>query len=251
MSMRIVVVEDEPPAREKLIGAIEESAPDASIAAALSGVTETVSWLNTHPQPDLLFLDIQLSDGLSFEIFERSRVTCPVIFATAYDEYLLDALQSNGIDYLLKPVRIERVSAAIDKYRRLRRHFEADYGRFAQSISEARTRRDRLLVRKGIDLIPIRVEDIAYLFTRDKLVFLMTRTGVRYLLDKALAEVEANLDPAQFFRANRAYVVRADAVIRCRSYGKGRLILEVRPEADDEIIVSQERAGAFREWLGA
>ena len=248
--MRIVVVEDEPPARAKLIAAIQESAPDANIVAELSGVAETVDWLQGNPPPDLVFLDIQLSDGLSFEIFRRVRMTCPVIFATAFDEYILEALESNGIDYLLKPVRLERVAASIDKFRRLREHFAADYTALPDSIARPRTPRDRLLVRKGVDLVPVRTNEIAYLFTRDKLVFLMTRTGLRYMLDRPLSELESELDTSSFFRANRAYVVSADAVVRCRPYGKGKLLLEVRPPAEEEIIVSQERAAAFREWLG-
>jgi two-component system LytT family response regulator len=248
--MRIVVVEDEPPARAKLISAIRESAPDGDIIAELSGVAETVHWLQHNPPPDLVFLDIQLSDGLSFEIFRRVRMTCPVIFATAFDEYILEALHSNGIDYLLKPVRVERVAASIDKFRRLREHFVADYTALADSIARPRTPRDRLLVRKGVDLVPVRTNEIAYLFTRDKLVFLITRTGVRYMLDRPLSELESELDIGSFFRANRAYVVSADAVVRCRPYGKGKLLLEVRPPAEEEIIVSQERAAAFREWLG-
>jgi DNA-binding LytR/AlgR family response regulator len=248
--MRIVVVEDEPPAREKLITAIRDVAAEARIVATLSCVTETVSWLESNPSPDLMFLDIQLSDGSSFEIFRRVRVACPVIFATAFDEYILEALQANGIDYLLKPVRTERVAAAIEKFRRLRDHFTADYAPLVESVAHGRTRRDRLLVRKGIDLVPVKIKDIAYLFTREKLVFLVTKSGVRYTLDRPLAEFEADLDAAAFFRANRAYVVSADSIVRCRAFGKGRLLLDLRPAPEDEIIVSQERASAFREWLG-
>jgi DNA-binding LytR/AlgR family response regulator len=248
--IRILVVEDENPAREKLITAILACAPEADIVGATSSIAETVSWLRTNAQPDLIFLDIQLSDGVSFEVFRRVPVTCPVIFATAFDEYILEALQENGIDYLLKPVRTERVAAALDKFRRLRAHFTADYAPLAKSLAREPKRRDRLLVRKGIDFVSVKTGDIAYLFTRDKLVFLMTRSGVRYMLDRPLAELESELDGSLFFRANRAYLVSADSVARCRAYGKGRLLLDLRPAPEDEIIVSQERAAAFREWLG-
>jgi DNA-binding LytR/AlgR family response regulator len=248
--VRVVVVEDEPPAREKLISAIREADPEAQIAAALSGVAETVAWLRVNAQPDLMFFDIQLSDGLSFSVFAQVTVSCPVIFATAYDEYILEALQANGIDYLLKPIRTEKVVASIEKFRRLRDHFHADYSRLSASIEKGRLRRSRLLVRKGVDLVPVRMDEIAYIYTRDKLVFLMNKSGLRYMLDRALAEVEAELDPASFFRANRAYLINADAVARCRAYGKGRLIIDLKPPAEEEIIVSQERASAFREWLG-
>ncbi len=249
--MRIVIVEDERPAREKLAAAIREAAPEATIVAGLTGVADTIEWLETNAPPDLLFLDIQLSDGRSFEILRRTQVTCPVVFATAYDEFLLEAFASNGIDYLLKPVRRERVGAAIEKYRRLRGHFTADHAPLLESLSRTPAARERLLVRKGIDFISIRTADIAYIFTAGKLVFLVAKSGLRYVLDRPLADLEAELNEVQFFRVNRAYLVHIDAVVRCRAYGKGRLLLELKPVAGEEVIVSQERASAMRDWLGA
>jgi DNA-binding LytR/AlgR family response regulator len=240
--MRIVLIEDERPAREKLAAAIRAAAPDAEVVAELSGVAESFAWLDANPQPDLLFLDIQLADGLSFDILNRSVVSCPVIFVTAYDEHLLRAFESNGIDYLLKPVRAERVSAAIAKYRMLRKHFSAP---------DQQPKRDRVLVRKGIDYVSVRLEDIAYVFTSDKLVFLVTRTGTRYLLDRPIAELEAECDATRFFRANRAFLIHIDSVVRCRPHGKGKLALELRPPIDEPVVISQERAAAFRAWLGA
>jgi two-component system LytT family response regulator len=249
--MRIVVVEDEPPAREKLVAAIRAVEPGATIAATLAGVAETVAWLERNPQPDLLFLDIQLSDGLSFDILHRTRVECPVIFATAYDEYLLDAFDSNGIDYLLKPVREDRLAAAIGKYRRLRDHFTSGQAALIERISRERSGRERLLVRKGNDYISLKVSEIAWVRSAEKLTFLMTGAGVQYLLDRSLAELEAELDASRFFRTNRAWLVAIDAVIRCRQYGKGRLLLDLRPKpSGEEVVVSQERAAAFRKWLG-
>ena len=248
--MRIVIVEDERPAREKLASAIREAAPEAKIVAWLTGVAETVEWLENNAHPDLLFLDIQLSDGRSFEILRRTAVTCPVVFATAYDEFLLEAFASNGIDYLLKPVRQERVEAAIEKYRRLRGHFIADHAGLLESVSRTPAR-ERLLVRRGIDFISVKTADIAYVFTAGKLVFLVARSGLRYVLDRPLADLEAELDGMQFFRVNRAYLVHIDAVVRCRPYGKGKLLLELKPRAEEDVIVSQERASALRDWLGA
>jgi DNA-binding LytR/AlgR family response regulator len=249
--MRIVIVEDERPAREKLASAILEAAPEAKIVAGLTGVAETVEWLENHEPPDLLFLDIQLSDGRSFEILRRTRVSCPVVFATAYDEFLLEAFASNGIDYLLKPVRQERVGAAIEKYRRLRGHFIADHAALLESVSRTTSTRERLLVRKGIDFISVKTSDIAYVFTAGKLVFLVAKSGLRYVLDRPLAILEAELDGVQFFRANRAYLVHIESVVRCRAYGKGKLLLELKPVAEEDVIVSQERAPALRDWLGA
>jgi two-component system LytT family response regulator len=238
--MRILIAEDERPAREKLAAAIRAAASDAEIVAELSSIADTVDWLERNQHPDLLFLDIQLTDGRSFEILERVPLTCPVVFATAYDEYAMQAFETSGIDYLLKPIRLERVAAAIDKYRKLRGHF----------IKPALPR-ERFLIRKGIDFVSVKTSDIAYVFTSNKLVFLMTRSGGRHVLDRPLAELETDLAVQRFFRVNRAYLVHIDAVVRCRPYGKGKLLLELRPASENEVVVSQERAAAVREWLGA
>jgi two-component system LytT family response regulator len=246
--MRIVIVEDERPAQERLIAAIRSVAPDTQIVATLTGVTETVEWLDGNPAPDLLVLDIQLSDGLSFEILQRKEVSCPVIFATAHDEYLMQAFGANGIDYLLKPIREDRLAEALNKYRRLEKHFSP--ARLLDFMHSDKVRRERMLVRKGINFIPIKIADIAYVYTADKLVFLVTSAGARYMLDRPIGDLEAELDNSRFFRANRAYLVSIDSVVRCRSYGKGRLLIELLPKSNDEVVVSQERSAALRDWLG-
>ena len=248
--MRIAIVEDEQPARDKLRMALLSAEPDVQIIAELSGVSETIAWLARNSTPDLMFLDIQLSDGLCFEILRGASVRCPVIFATAYDEFLLEAFASTGIDYLLKPIRPERLAIAVEKYRGLKRHFTGGYETLLAALDQSPRRRERVLVRKGLDYIPVRAEDIAYVFTVDKLVFLVTDAGMRYVLDRPLAELEGELDPARFFRANRAWLVHIDAVARCRPCGKGKLLLNLRPPVDNEVVVSQERAAAFRAWLG-
>jgi DNA-binding LytR/AlgR family response regulator len=247
--VRIAIVEDEEPARARLAASIRKAAPDARIVAELTAVGEAVEWLESNPAPDLLFLDIQLGDGVSFDILRRTQIACPVVFATAFDEYLIDAFQTNGIDYLLKPIPDERVAAAINKYRGLKRHFQAEA--LLESLRrEQPTYRNRILVRKGGELTAIRTADIAYFHTSDKLVTLTTKLSARFALDRPLAELEAELDPRRFFRANRAFLVNIDAVARCSAYGKGKLLLELRPGASEEIVVSQERAGALRKWLG-
>lgn len=247
--MRIAIVEDEAPARARLMAAIRKAAPDARIVAELAAVSEAVEWLQANPAPDLLFLDIQLGDGVSFDILRQTRIECPVIFATAFDEYLIDAFQSNGIDYLLKPIPDERVAAAIAKYRGLKRHFQVEA--LLDSLDrKAPAYRDRILVRKGGDLTAVRSTDIAYFHTSDKLVTLTTKSAARFALDRPLAELETELDPRRFFRANRAFLVNIDAVLRCSPYGKGKLLIELRPAADEEVVVSQEKAGAWRKWLG-
>ncbi len=250
--MRLVIVEDEPLAREKLASCLRLAAPAAEIAAQLGGVAEAVRWFQDNPPPDLLFCDIQLSDGLSFEIFRATPIRCPVIFTTAYEEYLLEAFQTNGIDYLLKPIRQTQVAAALGKYQALAAHFTAEYSHRLHAVTHgAPTPRDRFLVRRGAGHLVVKVAEIAYFYTEDKLVFLVTTATQRHLLDKTIAEIEAELDPARFFRANRATLVHIDAVVRCTPYPKGKLLLELAPPARQPVVVSQERAAACREWLGA
>jgi two-component system LytT family response regulator len=244
--MRVALIEDEPLAMEKLEDAIRAARSDIAVLARLGGVGESVAWLEKNAHPDLIFCDVQLSDGLAFEIFQKVRVRCPVVFTTAFDDYVLEAFASNGIDYLLKPLRRDRVAAALEKHARLKDFFQGDYSALA-----ARPKfRERLLVRKGADFVPVAVADVAYFFAAQKLVFMVTRAGTRFMLDKALSEVEAELQPGRFFRANRAFLVQIEAVRRCRPFHKGKLLLEVEPAFSGEIVVSQERAGAFKEWLG-
>jgi two-component system LytT family response regulator len=250
--MRLVIVEDEPLAREKLAAFLRAAAPDAEIVAELGSVAESVDWFRTHPAPDLLFCDILLSDGMSFELFRSAPVSCPVVFTTAFDEFLLEAFQSNGIDYLLKPIRQSQVVSALGKYRALAEHFSADYVTRLRNVTHHNAkRRDRFLVRKGVGYHVIRTAEIAYFHTEDKLVFLMTRTGQRHLVDMPLSAIEGELEPGEFFRANRAWLVHVDAVERLSPYGKGKLLLELTPSSRDPVIVSQERAAACRSWLGA
>jgi len=250
--MRVVIVEDEPLAREKLASTLRTAAPTAGIVAELASVAEAIRWFAANPPPDLLFCDIQLSDGLSFEIFRALPVRCPVVFTTAFDEYLLEAFQTNGIDYLLKPIRQPQVAAAIGKYRALAEHFTSDYAERLQTVTHGGPApRDRFLVRKGTGHLVIKVADVAYFYTEDKLIFLVTTAGQRHLLDKPLAEIETQLDPGRFFRANRATLVQIDAILRCSPYGKGKLLLELHPAPREPVVVSQERAAACREWLGA
>lgn len=249
--MRLVIVEDEPLAREKLAAHLRAAAPEARIVAMLASVSEAVEWFRLHPPPDLLFCDVLLSDGLSFEIFRAAPVRCPVVFTTAFDEYMLEAFQSNGIDYLLKPVRQSQVAHALGKFRALAAHFNEDYAARLRNVTHHNAkRRDRFLVRKGVGFRVVRTADIAYFYTEDKLVFLMTRAGQRHLVDMPLAAIEQELESQSFFRANRAWLVHVEAVERISPYGKGKFVLELTPGTREPVVVSQERAAACKSWLG-
>jgi two-component system, LytTR family, response regulator len=249
--IRVAIIEDERPAREHLDRAVRRAEASAEVVAQLDSVAAAVDWLRSNPAPDLVLADIQLSDGLALDIFEAVDVGCPVVFCTAYDEYLTEAMRHNGIDYLLKPIRDRDVADALDKYRRLGEHFGARLRAFAGAMrSAAEPARQRLLVRSGEDdFVAVPLSRIAYFEVEDKLVALVTVDGARYAVDRPLSELEAELSPSDFFRLNRQYLVQARAVERFRPYFKGRLVVDLVPAARVEVVVSQENAARFRAWM--
>lgn len=250
-ALRAFVAEDEPPARERLIGALARVAPNVVVVGYADSVRDTQAWLADHTQPDLLLLDIQLADGLSLELFKDGALAVPTIFTTAYDHFAIDAFSALAIDYLLKPVNEAALAQALDKVHRLRATFGADVAALLQRLGDAAPRwRQRLVGRKGAQFHALAVERLAYVVSVDKLTFAVDQDGERYLLETPLAELEAELDPALFFRANRQLLVAAGAVARFAPAGKGRLKVELQPTLAGDVVVSQERAAAFRAWLG-
>jgi DNA-binding LytR/AlgR family response regulator len=255
--MRLFIAEDEPPALERLVDSIARVAPHARIVGSASSVRDVQAWFAANAPPDLLLLDIQLSDGLSLELFADGAVACPTIFTTAYDSFALAAFQAHAIDYLLKPIDEARLAQAFDKHARLRRHFVGEVaglvaafetGVLAAPSAAPPPHRLRMLGRKGTQWVAIAIADVACFVSVDKLSFALLATGDRYLVDSPLADIEHDLDPAQFFRANRQTIVNARSIARFRATGKGRLAVALTI-GDDEVAVSPERAQAFREWL--
>jgi DNA-binding LytR/AlgR family response regulator len=245
--VNVFIAEDEPPARERLVETLGRVAPTAIVLGSSDSVRGTAEWLATHPAPDLLLLDIQLADGLSLELFRGGKVELPVIFTTAYDRFAIDAFQAMAVDYLLKPVSEDALAHALAKWQRLRALVGANIARWLAS-GPARWRQ-RLVGRKGAQHHALEIAQVAYVVSVDKLAFAVTLDGSRYLLDQTLAELESELDPARFFRVSRQLLIGAHAVKQYASAGKGKLKLLLQPEADGEVIVSQERAGAFKNWI--
>lgn len=248
--MKILIIEDEEPASERLIAMIREIDPGIRILAVLRSVNESVAWLALHAAPDLIIVDIQLNDGLSLEIFKRSPVPSPLIFATAFDDYLMKAFEFNSIDYLLKPIDKEKLRRALEKYSSLRHHFNGNFVSLFEQISGRADVKDRIVVKKGGDFIAVRTEQIAYFYSEHKISFLVDREGKRYIVDKPLAEIQSGLDGKKFFRLNRTFLVHVDAVAKFRSSEKGKLTVELLPAAAEAVTVSQENAAAFKEWIG-
>ena len=238
--MRVMIVEDEPPARERLTEMVRAWDPAVVVEPAVGSLAEARAALAA--QPDLVLLDVQLADGLGLDLLPD--LSCPVVMVTAWDEYVMQALAEGCIDYLLKPVRAERLHAALDKYLKLRAHFD-----LAKARSAARPR-TRIVARKGADFVALPVTDVAYFFSEHKLVFARDRAGAQYLGDRPLAALEAELDPQVFFRLNRRVVAHVSAIRRFRPGEKGRIQVALEPPAGEPVLVSQERAPAFREWIG-
>ncbi|WOK04950.1 LytTR family DNA-binding domain-containing protein [Imperialibacter roseus] len=248
--MKVAIIEDEVPARQQLISLLKKLRDDIVVVNESTSVKEAVAFLQETPVVDLLFMDIQLNDGLSFEIFKKVAVTCPVIFTTAFDQYMLDAFRQNGIDYLLKPLKKADLQQAFAKLEKLKSHFSSDLIDALRSVQEGQSEfRKRLVAKKGVSFKSVPVEDIQYFFSEHKVSFLVNREGEKLILDKPLADIEADLDPATFFRINRKYIAAISAIESYRSFEKGKLSVVLIPSPKEEVVVSQEKASFFKAWM--
>ncbi len=255
--MRLLIIEDEAPAARRLSGLIAAIEPDAVIAEVIDSVESAVKWLRTHQTPDLIFMDIQLADGLSFEIFSQIDVQAPVIFTTAYDEYALRAFKVNSVDYLLKPIEKEELKQSLQKFRKLNAPFAQPLDTnllrsLVQSLQSGQPQfKNRFLVRFADKLVFVPAEDIAFFMAEDKYVFILTKENNKYTVDHNLDELETMLDLVTFFRLNRQFIAQLQSHPYDSSYFNGKLKINLYPEPAAEVLVSRERAPAFKKWLGA
>jgi DNA-binding LytR/AlgR family response regulator len=251
--MNVLIVEDEKPAFESLLSELKAIEDNVNVVAAFGGVRETIQWLNQHPnpRPDLIFMDVQLSDGPSFNILKSCNVTSPVIFTTAYDKYLTQAFEYNSIDYLLKPIDQEKLKGAMKKYKDLQQHFLANYSSlFSYMNNTQEKKKSRIIVKRGMEFQAIRTEDIVYFFTEHKLVFVVDKDNRKYMAEaNNLAELETELDPNMFYRANRKYIVNANFIRRFKPLERSKISVELTLALDEEVIVSQENSSAFKKWI--
>jgi len=250
--MRILIIEDEQPAAKRLQQLIASCEPQAEIIACLDSVGAAVAWLSAHPSPDLIFMDIQLADNLSFEIFNQVEVSSPVIFTTAFDQYTLKAFKVNSVDYLLKPIELEELAAAMRKYEQLYakpQHYDLNAIRQMMQAMSQPSYKERFIVKTGQQLTYINTGDIAYFFSEDGVVQAMTWAGKKYLIEYTLEQLEPLLPPADFFRINRKMILDIKAVKKIAPYFNSRLILQVSPAYEQEILVSRERVNDFKKWL--
>lgn len=251
--MKIIIIEDERPAAEKLQKAITACNSNVQLLAVLGSIQASVEWLQQNPLPDLIFMDIQLTDGLSFKIFDLVTINCPVIFTTAYDDYWQEAFEYNSIDYLLKPIRQEKLETAFKKFENIKQYFAANLQQLIHHHQNPRAEKfkKRFLVKRGTDYIAVKTEDIAYCYAVHKLICMVDKAGHKFILDKSLADLEKEIDPAIFYRANRKYLVNIASIRKIKTYPKSKLQIEVEPLLDEEIIISQENVTGFKEWMGS
>lgn len=250
--IKAVIIEDEKTAMDNLIHHIQLTREPVTVVAMLETVEDSVAWFLSNPVPDLIFMDIHLKDGISFNIFERVNISAPIIFITAFDNFMVKAFEQTSIEYLLKPINEQELVKAIAKYRTLKNHFINNHENLLKFLSEKdKTRKSRIVVKKGIEFQSILLEDVAYFYTEQKISFLVTRDGKKFLVDKNLKELEEELDPKKFYRANRKFIIHIDFVKSYRSYDKIKILVELTVPLSEEIIVSQESAIDFRKWITA
>ena len=252
--MNILLIEDEPQAAQRLEKLVKTVIPHAVIVSTLDTVKGAVRWLQSNAVPDLIFMDIQLADGISFSIFDQVKVNVPVIFTTAYDEYALKAFKVNSIDYLLKPIDEEGVRAAIKKYDSLTSVRTMARDKMMESISLAmqmlsKKYKERFMIKVGEHLKSVEVSEIFFFFSLEKTTFAQTRDGRKHILDFTLDQLAELLDPKKYFRINRKYIISVDSIQDMISYTNSRLKLVLKGSDDHDVIVARERVQEFKDWL--
>jgi DNA-binding LytR/AlgR family response regulator len=255
--MTAVIIEDEYPAVERLLKLLAKADARIQVVATLESVAASRRWFASNPPPDLIFSDIQLSDGLSFEVFESVSIQSLVIFTTSYDEYAIKAFKLKSVDYLLKPVKLIELQAAIAKYWEMsQRTVASDFALRLESLldqlpTQATGRRfkHRFLVKQQEQLVPVPVGEVAYFFTGNEMVCLVRQDGKQFLIGHTLEELEKVLDPARFFRINRQFLANLGAISKIHTHFNGKLMIDLRPAPTEEVLVSREKAQVFKEWL--
>lgn len=256
--MKVLIVEDEELAVKRLRGLLQEVDPDIEVVADVDSIEATVEWLKTNQSPDIILMDIELVDGQSFEVFERTDVKSPVIFITSYDEYAIQAFTVNSVAYLLKPIEKEDIVAALDKYRQVKEFYSTNAPGFSinnlveelLARMQPKTYRKRFLIKYTNKLLAVETHEIAYFFTEARVNFFRTYDNRKITVDYTLEELERMLDPVEFFRINRSYFISLKSVQKIDDYFGQRLVLQLKPAASEQIIISREKVSAFKTWLG-
>lgn len=249
--IKVLIIEDEQPAAKRLERMLLDISSDFEIIERCDSIESSVQYLKTGIMPDLVLLDIQLGDGLSFEIFKQVEISCPVIFTTAFDEFAIKAFELNSIDYLLKPINHDKLEKSIAKFRKLNQQTVQSDWKVLTSLLEKEKReyKQRFLVNVGEHLHSVQTQDIAYFYSIEKSSFLVAKNGKSYALDLSLDKLETVLSPTDFFRISRQYLIAFSAIKKISILSKSRIKLLLEPAPTNEILVSTARTHDFREWL--
>ncbi len=251
--MNIVIVEDEKLSAERLKSLVHQIDPKIEVLALLSSVNEAIEWFRDNSPPDILLLDIQLSDGTSFDILATLSTLPTIIFTTAYDEYALKAFKYNSIEYLLKPIDKDDLSNALDKFRQLnsRPSYDGSFIKKLETVEKSITGeyKKRFLIKVGEQYKNVDVKNTAYIYYQNGGCSLVTKEDKKLPLDYSLDQLEGLLDPATFFRINRQFIISAASIAEIHTYFNSRLLLMLNPKSDHEVIVSRDRVSAFKSWM--
>lgn len=248
--MKVIIVEDEKLAAEKLQHLLARVDPEIEVVKILESVSESINWFAENKDYDLIFMDIQLDDGISFEIFDAVKMEAPVIFTTAFNEYAIRAFKVNSVDYLLKPIEEEALEAALRKFRKLfseARDFELKISKVVGQLSKSY--KTRFFVKVGIHFQSIPVEHISCFFVEERCTFLKTETGRNYDLDQSLDQIQKMVDPNLFFRINRNFLVNINYIAQITSYSTSRLKLKLENCEDENLVVSRDKVSEFKGWM--
>ncbi len=250
--MKVLIIEDEEPASTRLKKMLLEAEPTAVIVDEIVSIKTAVEWFKNHTPPDLIFMDIHLADGNSFELFELVTITTPVIFITAYDEFALKAFKVNSIEYLLKPVKQEELVNALIKFKTYFSTNSAvpDLSKLMENLRDPNSQyKKRFLIRYGEHIKTVDSENVAYFYTEEKINFMKTKDNHSYHLEYNLDKLEMMLDPEKFFRINRQFIINIEAIDQMFSFSKSRVKINLKPPTTGDTIVSTERSPLFKEWL--
>jgi len=251
--MKLLIVEDETLAVNRLRKLLVEIDPKIEVTGVLNSIVSTVDWLSKNPLPDLILMDVELEDGQCFEIFKRVNVTTAVIFTTSYDQYAIEAFKVNSIDYLLKPVGIDDLRNALNKFSTLHKP-SSSLGTLEQFLQHFQkmnqSYRERFLVKTGSRYVSLETDMIAYFYFQDRVTFIKTWKDENYIVDFSMDELEQLLSPTDFFRVNRQFIVNHRSVTNIQDYFNNKLLLTLKPQASQEVVISRERAAEFKIWMG-
>ena len=251
--MKILIVEDEDLAVKKLQKTLAAVNPSAKVVGTTDSIKSTVEWLQQNEQPDLILMDIELADGQSFEIFNLTEVSSPVIFTTSYDEFALKAFKVNSVDYLLKPIQKEDLHAALEKFQKMKSSAEVKIESLVKELQQKlqpKEYRKRFLVKLGQKLVSVEIGEIAFFYSDGRLNFFKTTDNRKFVVDYTMDELEEMLDPQKFFRISRSFYVSVNSIEKIDDYFGNRLILGLKPAVEKEALVSREKVTEFKNWMG-